>query len=55
MPETTEQNDKLKRAIIISSVLHVILFPALIWSSVDENIEASDGGGGGSTIDAVLG
>ena len=37
----TEQNDKLKRAIIISAVLHVILFAALIWSSFDENIEAS--------------
>lgn len=54
MSKATEQNDKLKRAIIISAVLHVILFAALIWSSFDENIEASAGGGGGSSIDAVM-
>ncbi len=29
-------------------------FAALIWSSFDENIEASAGGGGGSSIDAVM-
>lgn len=41
MSKATEQNDKLKRAIIISAVLHVILFAVLIWSSFDEHIEAS--------------
>jgi colicin import membrane protein len=45
--KATEQNDKLKRAIIVSAVLHVILFAALIWSSFDEHIDASAGGGGG--------
>lgn len=54
MSKATEQNDKLKRAIIISAVLHVILFAALIWSSFDEHIDASAGGGGGSSIDAVM-
>ena len=53
MSKATEQNDKLKRAIIVSAVLHVILFAALIWSSFDEHIDAS-GGGGGSSIDAVM-
>ena len=54
MSKATEQNDKLKRAIIVSAVLHVILFAALIWSSFDEHIDASAGGGGGSSIDAVM-
>ncbi|MEA1394619.1 hypothetical protein RPL81_10530, partial [Salmonella enterica] len=44
MSKATEQNDKLKRAIIISAVLHIILFAVLIWSSFDEHIEASAGG-----------
>ncbi|MCP0648217.1 cell envelope integrity protein TolA, partial [Salmonella enterica subsp. enterica serovar Give] len=52
MSKATEQNDKLKRAIIISAVLHIILFAVLIWSSFDEHIEAS--AGGGSAIDAVM-
>lgn len=54
MLKATEQNDKLKRAIIILAVLHVILFAALIWSLFDENIEALAGGGGGLSIDAVM-
>ena len=54
MSKATEQNDKLKRAIIVSAVLHVILFAVLIWSSFDEHIDASSGGGGGSSIDAVM-
>ena len=54
MSKATEQKDKLKRAIIISAVLHVILVALLIWSSFDENIDASAGGGGGSSIDAVM-
>ena len=53
MSKATEQNDKLKRAIIVSAVLHVILFAALIWSSFDEHLDAS-GGSGGSSIDAVM-
>jgi len=52
--KATEQNDKLKRAIIISAVLHVILFAALIWSSFDEHLDTAAGGGGGSSIDAVM-
>ncbi|PVZ53833.1 cell envelope integrity protein TolA, partial [Listeria monocytogenes] len=35
MAKATEQNDKLKRAIIISVVLHVLLIALLIWSSFD--------------------
>ncbi|WP_414708395.1 cell envelope integrity protein TolA, partial [Pseudomonas sp. UBA6276] len=53
MSKATEQNEKLKRAIIISVALHVVLIALLIWSSFNENIEAS-GGGGGSDIDAVM-
>ena len=54
MSKATVQNDKLKRAILISAVLHVILVALLIWSSFDEHIDASAGGGGGSAIDAVM-
>ncbi|EOX4000892.1 cell envelope integrity protein TolA, partial [Cronobacter sakazakii] len=55
MAKATEQNDKLKRAIIISVVLHVLLIALLIWSSFDEHInEDAAGGGGGSAIDAVM-
>ncbi len=53
--KATEQNDKLKRAIIISVALHIILIALLIWSSFDEHLDASAGGGGGSSIDAVSG
>lgn len=52
--KATEQNDKLKRAIIISVALHIILIALLIWSSFDEHLDASAGGGGGSSIDAVM-
>jgi colicin import membrane protein len=44
--KATEQNDKLKRAIIISVALHIILIALLIWSSFDEHLDASAGGGG---------
>ncbi|MBN0452271.1 hypothetical protein JTM50_36240, partial [Pseudomonas aeruginosa] len=53
MSKATEQNDKLKRAIIISVALHIILIALLIWSSFDEHLDAS-AGGGGSSIDAVM-
>lgn len=52
--KATEQNDKLKRAIIVSVALHIILIALLIWSSFDEHLDASAGGGGGSSIDAVM-
>ena len=52
MSKATEQNDKLKRAIIISVALHIILIALLIWSSFDEHLDAS--AGGGSSIDAVM-
>ena len=42
--KATEQNDKLKRAIIISVALHIILIALLIWSSFDEHLDASAGG-----------
>lgn len=54
MSKATEQNDKLKRAIIVSVALHIILIALLIWSSFDEHLDASAGGGGGSSIDAVM-
>ncbi|VTM53427.1 TolA protein [Klebsiella pneumoniae] len=44
MSKATEQNDKLKRAIIISVALHIILIALLIWSSFDEHLDASAGG-----------
>jgi len=49
----TEQNDKLKRAVIVSVVLHIILIALLVWSSLHEDTSMS-GGGGGTDISAVM-
>ncbi|CRL44718.1 cell envelope integrity inner membrane protein TolA [Sodalis glossinidius str. 'morsitans'] len=54
MLKATEQNDKLKRAIILSIALHCVLIAVLIWSSIHQPQETSAGGGGGSSIDAVM-
>ncbi|MGL9750448.1 MAG: cell envelope integrity protein TolA [Symbiopectobacterium sp.] len=53
MLKATEKPDKLKRAIIVSAVLHIILIALLVWSSFHFSMDAS-GGGGGSAIDAVM-
>lgn len=53
MLKATEQNDKLKRAIILSIALHCVLIAVLIWSSIHQPQETS-AGGGGSSIDAVM-
>ncbi|MGL9773322.1 MAG: cell envelope integrity protein TolA [Sodalis sp. (in: enterobacteria)] len=53
MLKATEQNDKLKRAIILSIVLHCVLIAVLIWSSIHQPQETS-AGGDGSSIDAVM-
>lgn len=53
MLKVTEQNDKLKRAIILSIALHCVLIAVLIWSSIHQPQETS-AGGGGSSIDAVM-
>lgn len=53
MLKAIEQNDKLKRAIILSIALHCVLIAVLIWSSIHQPQETS-AGGGGSPIDAVM-
>lgn len=53
MLKATEQNDKLKRAIILSIALHCVLIAVLIWSSIHQPQESS-AGGGGSSIDAAM-
>lgn len=53
MLKATEQNDKLKRAIILSIALHCVLIAVLLWSSIHQPQESS-AGGGGSSIDAVM-
>lgn len=53
MLKATEQNDKLKRAIILSIALHCVLIAVLIWSSIHQPQETS-ADGGGSSIDAVM-
>ncbi|MBG6244305.1 cell envelope integrity protein TolA [Candidatus Symbiopectobacterium sp. 'North America'] len=50
MLKATEKPDKLKRAIIVSAVLHIILIALLVWSSFHSSMDAS----GGSAIDAVM-
>ncbi|MGL4858166.1 MAG: cell envelope integrity protein TolA, partial [Enterobacteriaceae bacterium] len=48
-----EQNDKFKRYLIISVILHVVLIGFLIFGSLTQNVEMG-GGGGGDVIDAVM-
>lgn len=52
MLKATEQNNKLKRAIILSIALHCVLITALILSSIHQPQEPS--AGGGLFIDAVM-
>ncbi|WMQ73828.1 MAG: hypothetical protein GPOALKHO_000846 [Sodalis sp.] len=52
MLKATEQNDKFKRAIILSIALHCILIAVLIWSSIHQPQESS--AGGRSSINAVM-
>ncbi len=51
--KATEQNDKLKRAIILSIALHCVLIAVLIWSSIHQPQETS-AGSGGSSLNAVM-
>ncbi|OTA21523.1 cell envelope integrity inner membrane protein TolA [Xenorhabdus beddingii] len=54
MGKTSEQNNKLNRAIIISVILHVLLIGFLIWGSLVQKTEMGGGGQDGSVIDAVM-
>ncbi|KYP97587.1 cell division protein FtsX [Sodalis-like endosymbiont of Proechinophthirus fluctus] len=53
MLKATEQNDKFKRAIILSIALHSVLIAILIWISIHQPQESS-AGSGGSSVDAVM-
>lgn len=53
MLKAIEQNNKLKRAIILSIALHCILITVLIWSSIHQPQEIR-AGGYESSIDAVM-
>ncbi|MGK2889487.1 MAG: cell envelope integrity protein TolA [Candidatus Malihini olakiniferum] len=54
MLKATEKLDKLKHAIIVSVVLHIILIALLVWSSFDSSMDASGGDGVGLAIDSVM-
>ncbi|MCC8366466.1 cell envelope integrity protein TolA [Xenorhabdus sp. PB61.4] len=54
MGKTNKQNSRLNRAIIISVILHIILFGFLIWGSLEQKTEMGGGGVGGTVIDAVM-
>ncbi|MBC8951895.1 cell envelope integrity protein TolA [Xenorhabdus sp. PB62.4] len=54
MGKTSEQNNKLNRAIIISVILHIILIGFLIWGSLVQKTEMGGGGADGAVIDAVM-
>ncbi|MDC9596418.1 cell envelope integrity protein TolA [Xenorhabdus anantnagensis] len=54
MGKTSEQNNRLNRAIIISVILHIILIGFLIWGSLVQKTEMGGGGKDGTVIDAVM-
>ncbi|PHM25263.1 cell envelope integrity protein TolA [Xenorhabdus ehlersii] len=54
MGKTSEQNNRLNRAIIISVILHIILIGFLIWGSLVQKTEMGGGGQSGTVIDAVM-
>ncbi|OKP04861.1 cell envelope integrity protein TolA [Xenorhabdus eapokensis] len=54
MGRTSEQNNRLNRAIIISVILHIILIGFLIWGSLVQKTEMGGGGQDGTVIDAVM-
>ncbi|MBD2812368.1 cell envelope integrity protein TolA [Xenorhabdus sp. Vera] len=54
MEKTSEQNNKLNRAIIISVILHIVLIGFLIWGSLVQKTEMGGGGQDGTVIDAVM-
>ncbi|MGK2946924.1 MAG: cell envelope integrity protein TolA [Candidatus Malihini olakiniferum] len=54
MLKATEKPGKLKRAIFVSAILHIILIFLLVWNSFDSSMDASGGGGSGSAIDVVM-
>ncbi|KLU15181.1 MULTISPECIES: cell envelope integrity protein TolA [Xenorhabdus] len=54
MGKTSEQNNRLNRAIIISVILHIILIGFLIWGSRVQKTEMGGGGQSGTVIDAVM-
>ncbi|WP_319938211.1 cell envelope integrity protein TolA [Xenorhabdus littoralis] len=54
MGKTSEQNNRLNRAIIISVILHIILIGFLIWGSLVQKTEMGGGGDNGTIIDAVM-
>ncbi|MEQ1976530.1 cell envelope integrity protein TolA [Xenorhabdus sp. SGI240] len=54
MGKTSEQKNRLNRAIIISVILHIILIGFLIWGSWVQKTEMGGGGQSGTVIDAVM-
>ncbi|MDC9606176.1 cell envelope integrity protein TolA [Xenorhabdus griffiniae] len=54
MGKTSEQNNRLNRAIIISVILHIILIGFLIWGPWGQKTEMGGGGQSGTVIDAVM-
>nr|WP_222941709.1 cell envelope integrity protein TolA [Xenorhabdus indica] len=52
--KTNKQNSGLNRAVIISIILHIILFGFLIWGSLKQKTEMGGGGNSGTVIDAVM-
>ncbi|WP_127959618.1 cell envelope integrity protein TolA [Serratia microhaemolytica] len=53
MVKTTGQNHKLKRAVVVSVILHVLVLALIIWGSLYQRAEVS-AGGDGVAIDAIM-
>lgn len=54
MRKTKEQNNKLSRSVVLSIILHVLLFNFIIWGSLNEIIKLGGGGQGGDLVDAIM-
>ncbi|MEA9445030.1 cell envelope integrity protein TolA [Candidatus Fukatsuia symbiotica] len=54
MTKGTEQNHKLKLAVIVSVILHLVLIALLIWGSSTQNADIGGSGASGTVIDAVM-
>lgn len=54
MRKTKEQKNKLSRSVVLSIILHVLLFGFIILGSLNEIIKLGGGGQGGEVVDAIM-
>ncbi|MFS1537911.1 MAG: cell envelope integrity protein TolA [Candidatus Phlomobacter fragariae] len=54
MRKTKEQKNKLSRSVVLSIVLHILLFGFIICGSLNQIIKLGGGGQGGEVVDAIM-